>query len=54
MGGDPTPSPEDLGTTAQILRAGELLALPLVDHVIVTRDPLRYHSMLERGMLQQV
>ena len=54
MSGDPTPSSDDLTTTAQILRAGELLALPLIDHVIVTRDPLRYHSMLERGTLPQV
>jgi DNA repair protein RadC len=53
-GGDPKPSREDLSTTAQIMKAGKILCLPVLDHVIVTRDPLRYHSMFERGTLPSV
>jgi DNA repair protein RadC len=51
LGLDPSPSADDITTTAKIMRAGELLAVPVVDHVIVTRDPARYHSMLDRGTL---
>jgi DNA repair protein RadC len=40
--GDPTPSKDDIETTAAIMRAAEILAVPVVDHVIVTRDPARY------------
>ncbi|MGH7436525.1 MAG: JAB domain-containing protein [Polyangiaceae bacterium] len=53
-GGDPTPSGEDIATTAHIMRAGKILCLPAVDHVIVTRDPRRYHSMFERGTLPSI
>jgi DNA repair protein RadC len=49
--GDPTPSPEDLTTTAKIMRACDVLGIPVLDHVIVTRDPGRYHSMVDRGTL---
>jgi DNA repair protein RadC len=45
--GDPTPSAEDLTTTAKIMRACDVLAIPVLDHVIVTRDPSRYHSMVD-------
>jgi DNA repair protein RadC len=53
-GGDPKPSREDLTTTAQIMRGGRILCLPVLDHVIVTRDPHRYHSMHERGTLPRI
>lgn len=33
--GDPTPSPEDHAVTRRLREAAELLALPLLDHVIV-------------------
>jgi DNA repair protein RadC len=33
--GDPAPSPEDLVLTARLVKAGELLGLPVLDHVIV-------------------
>ena len=32
--GDPTPSPADIKTTLRLLEAGELLDIPLLDHVI--------------------
>jgi DNA repair protein RadC len=52
--GDPTPSPEDLTTTAHIMRAGKILSLPVLDHLVVTRNPNRYHSMFERGTLPSI
>lgn len=33
--GDPTPSPEDVRITAEILKAGKLLGINVLDHVIV-------------------
>jgi DNA repair protein RadC len=33
------------------MRAAKVLTIPMLDHVIVTRDPSRYHSMLDRGTL---
>jgi DNA repair protein RadC len=49
--GDPSPSAPDITTTAAIMRAAKIVGIPLVDHVIVTRHVLRYHSMLDRGTL---
>jgi len=49
--GDPTPSPEDIATTSKLMAAGKLLGIPVVDHIIVTRDSRRWHSMLSRGTL---
>jgi len=52
--GDPAPSPEDILTTKHIMLAGKILCIPVVDHVIVTRNADRYHSMFERGTLPAV
>jgi hypothetical protein len=49
--GDPSPSPEDVATTAGLMTAGKVLGIPVVDHVIVTREPGRWHSMATRGTL---
>ena len=49
--GDPSPSAEDIAMTAHLMKAGELLGLPILDHVIVTSDAWRYHSMASRGTL---
>jgi DNA repair protein RadC len=49
--GDPTPSSQDLSTTAAMMKAGLILGIPILDHVIVTRDSHRWHSMLDRGTL---
>jgi DNA repair protein RadC len=48
---DPTPSKEDIATTAHLMAAGKLLGIPVLDHIIVTRDSRRFHSMLTRGTL---
>jgi DNA repair protein RadC len=39
--GDPTPSQEDVTLTRRLQQAGELLGIPLVDHVVVTTDSHR-------------
>jgi DNA repair protein RadC len=48
-GGDPTPSADDKAITAQLVAAGRLLDLPVVDHVVVGRG--RYLSFAEGGLL---
>ena len=47
--GDPTPSMEDRMVTRQLVEAGKLLEIPVVDHVIVGRG--RYVSFSEAGLL---
>ena len=47
--GDPTPSADDQAITAQLVAAGRLLDLPVVDHVVIGRG--RYLSFAESGML---
>jgi DNA repair protein RadC len=37
--GDPTPSAEDLEVTQRIGKAGKILGIHLIDHIIVTTDP---------------
>ncbi len=47
--GDPTPSAEDRAVTRQLVAAGQLLDLPVYDHVIVAGD--RYVSFATAGLL---
>lgn len=47
--GDPYPSAEDRATTARLKRAGSLLGVKLLDHVVVAGG--RYTSFLEQGWL---
>jgi DNA repair protein RadC len=46
--GDPTPSPEDILVTRQIVEAGKLLDVECVDHVVIGAG--RWVSMRERGL----
>jgi DNA repair protein RadC len=46
--GDPTPSPEDILVTRQIVEAGKLLDIDILDHLVIGRG--RYVSMRERGL----
>jgi len=46
--GDPTPSPEDVQVTEQIVSAGKLLDIDVLDHLIIGRQ--RYISLKERGL----
>ena len=45
--GDPTPSLEDKHLTERLRRAGELLGIPVLDHVVVGRDS--YYSFADAG-----
>ncbi len=54
--GDPTPSFEDIALTQRLARAGELLGLPVLDHIIVGSGPFvrqskQYVSLAEMGIL---
>ena len=46
--GDPTPSPEDVRVTEQLVEAGKLLDIDVLDHVVIGRN--RYVSLKERGL----
>jgi DNA repair protein RadC len=47
--GDPTPSPADRLVTAQLAGAGELLGIPVLDHVVIGHG--RWVSFRESGLL---
>lgn len=46
--GDPTPSSEDVRLTAEAGRAGDLLGIELLDHLVIGRQG--YVSLRERGL----
>ena len=46
--GDPTPSPEDVQMTREIVKAGRLLDIAVLDHLIIGQQ--RWISLKERGM----
>lgn len=46
--GDPTPSPEDIRTTEQLRRAGELLDIELLDHLVLGQHT--FVSLKQRGL----
>ena len=47
--GDPTPSGDDIKLTKRLLEAGQLLDIPITDHVIIGDG--RYISMREQGII---
>ena len=46
--GDPSPSPEDIKVTRQLVQAGKILDIDVLDHIIIGRQ--RYVSLKERGL----
>lgn len=46
--GDPTPSPDDLHLTAEVLAAGRLLDIEVLDHVII--GGTEFISLRDRGV----
>jgi DNA repair protein RadC len=50
--GDPTPSAEDRAVTSQLSSAGEILGIPVLDHVVIGDG--RYVSFVEGGMMGAV
>jgi DNA repair protein RadC len=47
--GDPTPSPEDVQVTRQIVQAGKLLDIDVLDHLVIGNGS-RWVSLKERGL----
>ncbi len=47
--GDTTPSKADIEMTKKICQAGELLGIPVVDHIIIGKN--RYTSFVEEGLI---
>jgi DNA repair protein RadC len=47
--GDPSPSPEDVSVTQQIVQAGKLMDIELLDHLVVAVGN-RWVSLKERGL----
>ncbi|MES2210145.1 MAG: JAB domain-containing protein [Chloroflexota bacterium] len=48
VGGDPTPSPDDLHLTAEALAAGRLLDINVLDHLVIGHDA--WVSLRDRGI----
>ncbi|MCD6344260.1 MAG: DNA repair protein RadC [Anaerolineae bacterium] len=46
--GDPNPSPEDVALTRRLVKAGKLLEVDLLDHVVIGQN--RYVSLRERAL----
>jgi len=46
--GDPAPSPEDVAVTRDLVAAGKLLGIELIDHLIIGQG--RWISLRERGL----
>jgi DNA repair protein RadC len=46
--GDPTPSPDDVAVTRQLIQAGKLLDINVLDHLVIGYN--RFVSLKERGL----
>lgn len=49
--GDPTPSSADVHLTKSIMECGKVTAIPLIDHIIVSRNS--YFSFAQEGLMQE-
>lgn len=48
--GDPAPSPEDIAVTKRLVDAGQIMDIPVLDHIILGCD--NFISLKEEGMVQ--
>jgi len=48
--GDPSPSKEDIQVTARVQEAGEIMGIPLLDHIIIGDG--RFVSLKEKGLMK--
>ena len=48
--GSVTPSNEDIETTKRLVDAGEIIGIPVIDHLILTQDS--HFSFFEHGLLE--
>lgn len=49
--GDPTPSPEDVALTRELAKAGKLVDLEILDHVVMGASPNVNVSLRTRGLM---
>lgn len=47
--GDPIPSKQDIEFTRKLIKIGQLIEIPVVDHIILTKH--NYFSLAESGLL---
>ena len=47
--GNPDPSEEDIDITKQLVKAGEILGIEVLDHIIIANK--RYFSFKEKGII---
>nr|WP_257721149.1 DNA repair protein RadC [Paenibacillus sp. IHB B 3084] len=47
--GDPTPSQEDINVTKRLVKAGEIIGIDVLDHVVVGREG--WVSLKQQGMM---
>jgi len=48
--GDPTPSMDDIRVTRQLIEAGKILGISVLDHVVIGRGNNPFKSMRETGL----
>lgn len=47
--GDPDPSKEDIATTERLIKAGEIMDIPVLDHIIIGNH--HFSSFKEKGLM---
>ena len=47
--GDPNPSKEDIQVTEQLMQVGQVVGIPVLDHIIIADD--QYTSLLDKGLM---
>ncbi|WP_037352660.1 DNA repair protein RadC [Selenomonas sp. FC4001] len=48
--GDPNPSKEDIAVTERLVKAGKIMDIPIIDHVIIAQQ--KYLSMKEKDLIK--
>jgi len=54
IGGDPTPSREDIEMTQVVIEAGNVLGVPLLDHVIIGAHGGGWASLFDPGIVKGI
>ena len=50
--GDPTPSKEDIAVTQRLMKAGKIMDIPVLDHIVIGGDG--FISIKEKGLMSQI
>jgi DNA repair protein RadC len=48
--GDPSPSREDIAVTRRLVQAGEIMDIPVLDHIIIGNNS--FASLKEKGFME--